>query len=114
VQSEQGPEVTIIDGHNTFGPIVTFQSGETQASRLSDSDYKTAGRFLELVFLYNRLRRPSMVARISGNWLWWRDLHAGNRKPYLLINNTVSGNTAWAGGDIFIDAAIMGLILFRT
>ena len=35
MQSEQGPEVTIIDGHNTFGPIVTFQSGETQASRLS-------------------------------------------------------------------------------
>jgi nitrous oxidase accessory protein NosD len=35
VQSEQGPQVTIIDGHNTFGPIVTFQSGETQVSRLS-------------------------------------------------------------------------------
>jgi hypothetical protein len=50
VQSEQGSDVTMIDGHNTSGPLVTFQSGETQASAYPDSNYKTAGRFLERVF----------------------------------------------------------------
>jgi serine protease len=35
VQSEQGPAVTIIDGRHNFGSVVTFQFGETPASRLS-------------------------------------------------------------------------------
>jgi nitrous oxidase accessory protein NosD len=34
-QSEQGPEVTIIDGHDFIGSVVTFDSGESQSSRLS-------------------------------------------------------------------------------
>jgi parallel beta-helix repeat protein len=35
VQSEMGAGVTIIDGHNNFGSVVTFASGESQTSRLS-------------------------------------------------------------------------------
>src|SRR5262249_41864973 len=35
VTSSSGPQVTIIDGSQTYGPVVTFSSGETLKSILS-------------------------------------------------------------------------------
>ena len=168
VQSEQGPQVTIIDGHNTFGPIVTFQSGETQVSRLSGFRLQNgrasfgAGIFIQSAsptvdgniithneadagagvlmtasaaviqnnqIIENRansstdggggmLIHNTTAARISGNSILNNSVAAtgfgggiyllGTGNLTSLINNTISGNTAWAGGGIFIDGAITG------
>src|SRR5438093_1035392 len=113
VVSDQGPQVTVIDG-NQSAPVVTFNSGEGPQSILNGFTLRnniiannTAGSQGGGISLVNNSDASIVQNVITGNaaptggGVYWL-VPSGSRGPFL-INNTVSANNSPRGSGLFAD-----------
>ncbi|HXG94930.1 MAG TPA: right-handed parallel beta-helix repeat-containing protein [Blastocatellia bacterium] len=139
VTSERGPEVTIIDGRNTFGPVVTFKFHESRLSVLNGFTVQKGVGFNDHLLgggIYVAFSSPTIkhniisdnqsstgagVGVFSGSPLIQGNAIINNHGPGVslvqlsdaqVLDNTISGNRASEGAGIEV-AFVRGKPLIR-
>lgn len=108
VKSEQGPEVTVIDG-NQNGSVVLFVSGETRNSVLQGFTITNGsgtdngnGKYQGSAILCNYSSPTIENCIVTGNSANSGSIECQYYSFAIINNNLIYGNTNWSGGGICV------------
>jgi hypothetical protein len=95
VRSSGGPRVTIIDG-GSLGAVVTFSSGETNASVLSGFTLQHGSNSGVYMNFASPVLKDNIIANNKAEW--GAGIYIGGASTAQVLHNTFIGNVASSGG----------------